>query len=98
MIRDILIFADEALEISSATQNVNEYCLLNDGIINTIARYEIPVGDDSEKYSNLHLAQQLLIRLRKRDLYRYVDQVLIPTDLLSTLTKKDFSEGFLILT
>jgi hypothetical protein len=94
MIRDILILADEALEISSATQNVEEYCLLNDGIINTIERYKIPVGDDSKKYFDLNLAQGLLRRLRKRDLYRCVDQVLIPTDLLMTVTKNDFSEGF----
>jgi predicted DNA-binding protein YlxM (UPF0122 family) len=92
MIRDILLAADDVLQISSAVNYMNRYVHLNDSILNEIARSTDP---------RLETARDILERVHRRDLYRFADQVsmlmqvIIPSDLMQTLKESDFSAGSL---
>ncbi|KAI8903980.1 hypothetical protein EDD86DRAFT_213604 [Gorgonomyces haynaldii] len=82
MICDILLLAEPVLKISDMVQDVEAYLNLNDSILSEIARSKDP---------NLKPAQDLLLRLRKRQLYRFADQVIIPSDLIQSVTKQDIN-------
>ena len=61
MITDALIKADKVLKISETVNDMHKYTLLDDTILNEIERTTDP---------QLAEARGILMRLRKRDLYR----------------------------
>lgn len=67
---DVLIESDEVLKISDLFEDPEKYTLLSDSIIREIERSSDP---------RLSKAQSIIRRIRKRDLYTFVDQMIIPT-------------------
>jgi HD superfamily phosphohydrolase len=72
MICDILYYANTELKISNAINSPDEFMKLTDNIIYTI------------KYSNninLKKSQDIINRLENRDLYKYIDEYIVPNEL-----------------
>jgi HD superfamily phosphohydrolase len=67
MITDALLAADPVLKISDAIDDMHRYMLLDDSILNEIAR---------STDSSLAKSRDILYRLNKRDLYRYYSPAL----------------------
>ncbi|KAJ3396559.1 SAM domain and HD [Lobulomyces angularis] len=68
MIVDILLEADEYLQISSSIDDPSQYSVLTDGIIQEIQRSKAP---------ELLKSRKLIEKLNKRELYKYVDKTLV---------------------
>lgn len=78
MITDALLAADEHFGISKAVDNGEDYLNLTDDILRVIER---------SKEEELAPARQIMRRIRTRDLYKFVDEYLIPKDLIEFLGK-----------
>ncbi|KAM3582569.1 hypothetical protein VKS41_005213 [Umbelopsis sp. WA50703] len=78
MITDALLAADEHFGISKAVDNGEEYLNLTDDILRSIERSKEP---------ELAPARHIMKRIRTRDLYKFVDEFLIPKDLIEFLGK-----------
>ncbi|GAB5586934.1 hypothetical protein Unana1_01834 [Umbelopsis nana] len=78
MITDALLAADEHFGISRAVDNGEDYLNLTDDILRVIER---------SKEEELAPARQIMRRIRTRDLYKFVDEYLIPKDLIEFLGK-----------
>lgn len=65
---DALIAADDYLNISSAIHDPEMYLNLTDSIIKEIERSKVP---------ELEKSRSIIQRLRKRDLYKFVDQLVV---------------------
>jgi len=79
MILDILTLADPFLHLSSCLDNPSDFYSLTDSVLRTIECSKLPELQD---------AQKLIRDLRKRKLYKFVDEVLVPPELWS-----DFYDG-----
>ncbi|KAL5039111.1 hypothetical protein BDEG_27148 [Batrachochytrium dendrobatidis JEL423] len=82
MIQDALVAADPYLNITSAINDMERYVHLNDSILGQIERSTCP---------ELEASRETLLRMRKRDLYRLADQVIVPQALQQRLTKLHIS-------
>ncbi|KAJ3015556.1 SAM domain and HD [Thoreauomyces humboldtii] len=71
MITEALLAADKHLGISSSVGDMPRYVYITDAIVKEIER---------SKSSELAESRAILERIRKRDLYRFVDQILVPTE------------------
>ncbi|TPX61810.1 hypothetical protein SpCBS45565_g07164 [Spizellomyces sp. 'palustris'] len=69
MLTEALLAADKYLGISSSVDDMKRYVYITDSIIMEIERSSSP---------ELEKARSIIKRIRKRDLYRFVDQVLVP--------------------
>lgn len=69
---------DGYLNISKAIDNPEDYLYLSDGILGTIERSKAPELEESRR---------ILRNLRTRNLYKFVDEFLIPPDLEPHLNK-----------
>ncbi|TPX55777.1 hypothetical protein PhCBS80983_g05035 [Powellomyces hirtus] len=71
MVTEALLAADKALGISSSVDDMTRYVYITDAIIKEI-----------ERSSSAELAESraILTRIRKRDLYRFVDQIPVPQE------------------
>lgn len=69
---------DAHLGISSAVDNPEEYLNLTDDILRVIERSKAP---------ELAKSRAIMKRLRTRDLYKFVDEFLIPVDLTAHVNK-----------
>ncbi|KAI7876669.1 HD phosphohydrolase domain-containing protein [Lichtheimia hyalospora FSU 10163] len=78
MITDALVHADSYLNISSAVDRPEDYLYLTDDILRTIERSKAP---------ELETSRNIMKRLRTRDLYKFVDEFLIPPEIQGHLTK-----------
>ncbi|KAI8393865.1 HD phosphohydrolase domain-containing protein [Radiomyces spectabilis] len=78
MITDALLSADPYLDISQAVQNPEDYMNLTDSILGIIER---------SKTTELAEARAIIKRLRTRNLYKFVDEFLVPPELVSHLNK-----------
>ncbi|CAO3620813.1 unnamed protein product [Cunninghamella blakesleeana] len=78
MITDALLAADSYLGISSAVDQPEDYLNLTDDILRTIERSKSP---------ELLEARMIMKRLRTRQLYKFVDEYLIPPELVNKVTK-----------
>lgn len=87
MVRDILLYADPYMKISAAVDDMETYMHLDDSILNEIAR---------STNHELYKSRLLLRRLRKRDLYRCADQVIVPADLISLLDKASITPELIV--
>eukprot|EP00899_Mesostigma_viride_P007969 jgi/Mesvir1/17173/Mv07595-RA.1 len=72
MVRDALIAADPVLKLSAAIDDPGKFTALNDSVIN---RIEFP---DEDKAEGLAAAREIVRRLRRRDLYQFVNQYIVP--------------------
>ncbi|RIA99444.1 hypothetical protein C1645_747297 [Glomus cerebriforme] len=79
MIRDALIEADPILKISESINDPNEYLKMDDTILN-----KIEFSNDEE----LKKSQDIIKRIRTRNLYKFVDEFLVPEDLKDKLTEQ----------
>ncbi|KAI9499236.1 HD phosphohydrolase domain-containing protein [Zychaea mexicana] len=78
MITDAMIHADSQLGISSAVDKPEEYLNLTDDILRVIER---------SKTKELEKSRSIMRRLRTRDLYKFVDEFLLPTELAAHMNK-----------
>lgn len=78
MITDALVHADQHLGISSAVENPEDYLYLTDDILRVIERSKAP---------ELAKSREIMKRLRTRDLYKFVDEYLVPTELAAHINK-----------
>ncbi|KAK3811980.1 MAG: HD phosphohydrolase domain-containing protein [Benniella sp.] len=78
MLTDALLSADRVMGISAAITRPEEYLHLTDDIVRQIERSREPGLEESKT---------ILKRIRVRDLYKFVDELLIPREKLGQLTK-----------
>ncbi|KAF9976363.1 SAM domain and HD [Actinomortierella ambigua] len=78
MITDAMLEADSNLNISSAIDSPEDYLYLTDDILRQIERSKDP---------GLDKARGIIKRIRTRNLYKFVDELLIPRDKVNILTK-----------
>ncbi|KAG2226577.1 hypothetical protein INT45_005063 [Circinella minor] len=83
MITDTMIEADSTLGITSAVDTPADYLNLTDDILRVIER---------SKTIELKKARTLMRRLRTRDLYKFVDELLLPTQLAGHINKNTITE------
>lgn len=69
MIADAFLEADPILKISDAITDPEDFLSLNDNLLNTIQFSKSP---------GLASAKDIVMRLRRRDLYKFVDEILLP--------------------
>ncbi|KAI7871831.1 HD phosphohydrolase domain-containing protein [Spinellus fusiger] len=72
MLSDALLSADTHMNISSTVDNPEEYLYLTDDILRSIERSKEPALEESRR---------IIKRLRTRNLYKFVDEFLLPTEL-----------------
>ncbi|KAJ3191349.1 SAM domain and HD [Irineochytrium annulatum] len=80
MIVDALLAADKFFGISAAVDDPAKYTYLTDGIINRIKATDVDnlQKSDAEAAHAIRTSQAILKRISKRNLYCFVDQVVIP--------------------
>lgn len=79
MLTDALLAADRIMGISSSIQIPEDYLHITDDIVRQIERSREPGLEESKA---------ILRRIRVRDLYKFVDELLIPREKLGQLTKQ----------
>lgn len=78
MITDALVQANSFLKISEMIHKPEEYVHLSDSIL-----YRIETSTNPE----LEKSRQILKRLKRRDLYKFVDEILLPNDRFDEIGK-----------
>eukprot|EP01027_Heterolobosea_sp_BB2_P018252 GEZU01025740.1.p1 GENE.GEZU01025740.1~~GEZU01025740.1.p1 ORF type:complete len:454 (+),score=124.60 GEZU01025740.1:114-1475(+) len=78
MITDALLLADPYMKISDSILDAEEYCTMTDSVLKVIER---------SKGEELKASRDLIRRLRKRDLYKYVDEILLPPSSTASVPK-----------
>ncbi|KAG2521862.1 hypothetical protein BBO99_00004170 [Phytophthora kernoviae] len=76
MICDAMLLADKELGICAATQMPEEFQFLTDHIVHSI---------EASKSDTLSDARALLKRMRRRELYEFIDEYLLPPELMSRI-------------
>lgn len=87
MLTDALLAADSVMGISQAIFNGDQYLHLTDDIIRQIERSREPGLEDSKA---------ILKRIRTRNLYKFVDELLIPREKLGILTKENINSAEIV--
>ncbi|KAF9956608.1 SAM domain and HD [Modicella reniformis] len=87
MLTDALLAADQVLGISSAIFNGEDYLHLTDDIVGQIERSREPGLDESKA---------IVKRIRTRNLYKFVDELLIPREKLGQLTKQNINSAEIV--
>jgi len=80
MISDILFHADNTLNISKSIESPEYFMNMTDNILYTI---------QTSKDVNLKKSQEIIKRLNKRQLYKYIDEFIIPVSLIDKIKKID---------
>ena len=88
MITDILLLADKRLRISKAIEDVNAYLKLTDCILK-----QIEVSEDADE--DMIQARALVLRLRRRNIYSLVDELIIPSETGNTFPQTVTAEHIL---
>lgn len=78
MICDVLCEADRVLGISESVRDPMRFLHLTDTVLRTV---------EASNEAALRKAQDIMQRLRKRDLYKFVDEAIIPVELLPHFPK-----------
>nr|WCZ58536.1 dNTP triphosphohydrolase SAMHD1 [Andalucia godoyi] len=78
MLCDVLIAADPFLKISDAVLDPEQFMGLTDCLIKQI---------ETSHSQDLRPAQEIIRRMRKRDLYKFVDEVLVPPEIQANFPK-----------
>ncbi|KAJ2720358.1 hypothetical protein GGI07_004654 [Coemansia sp. Benny D115] len=87
MVVDALVIADPVLKISDAIFNPDLYLDLTDEVVRDIVRSHEP---------ELQPARDIIRRLQTRDLYRFVDEYVLPAELDSLVTSKSINEATIV--
>ncbi|KAF9401473.1 SAM domain and HD [Mortierella sp. AD011] len=87
MLTDALLAADSVMGISSAIFNAEEYLYLTDDIVRRI---------ESSHKPGLEESKAILKRIRTRNLYKFVDELLIPREKLGRLTKQNVNAAEIV--
>jgi HD superfamily phosphohydrolase len=87
MLVDAMVAADQYLGISDATNDPKEYLHLTDTIVKVIERSKAP---------ELAESQSIIKRLRYRDIYRFVDQIIFPPDARKHITKEMLTPKYIV--
>ncbi|KAF9585804.1 SAM domain and HD [Lunasporangiospora selenospora] len=82
MFTDVLLSANSVMKITDAVFDPQEYLYLTDDIIRQIERSRDPGLEESKA---------ILKRIRTRNLYKFVDELLIPREKLGILTKANIN-------
>jgi HD superfamily phosphohydrolase len=79
MVADAMTYADSAWDnsISSATQRPEDFCRIDDTVLKQIELSREP---------ELQPARDIVSRIRRRDLYRFVNEFTVPTEYLNDFT------------
>ena len=78
MMSDILFHANNTLKISNSIESPEEFMNITDNILYTI---------QTSKDINLKKSQDIIKRLNKRQLYKYIDEFIIPFELIDKIKK-----------
>ena len=78
MVCDAMIAADQELKISESTQRAEDFMYMTDHIIKVI---------ECSKSASLQAARDVVERIRRRQLYTFVDEYLFPADLAAAVPK-----------
>nr|XP_027187620.1 deoxynucleoside triphosphate triphosphohydrolase SAMHD1 homolog [Cicer arietinum] len=78
MVVDALVQANDYLQISSSIQDPGEYWKLDDSIIKTI---------EISHASELKEARELILRIRRRNLYQFCNEYAVPRDIMDNFKK-----------
>ncbi|GLC36111.1 hypothetical protein PLESTB_001379500 [Pleodorina starrii] len=98
MVVDALLEADQALRFSDNIHSAEDFCGLNDSLLNTIENFNVhrrlgpQLDHDAERC--LARAQAIIRRLRCRDMYRYGNQFVVPYEYLEDRRWEDMSRHF----
>ncbi|KAI9002319.1 hypothetical protein BC832DRAFT_593626 [Gaertneriomyces semiglobifer] len=76
MLSEALLAADAPLGLSASVDDMRQYMFLTDSILKEIERSSDP---------QLEKSRAIIKRIRKRDLYRFVDQILVPLHLATEI-------------
>ncbi|KAG0255514.1 SAM domain and HD [Mortierella polycephala] len=87
MLTDALLAADSIMGISSAIFRGEDYLNLTDDIVRQIERSREP---------GLEVSKAIIKRIRTRNLYKFVDELLIPSDKLGYLTKHNINPAEIV--
>ncbi|KAE9006428.1 Deoxynucleoside triphosphate triphosphohydrolase [Phytophthora rubi] len=78
MICDAMLHADKELGICASTQTPEDFQFLTDHIVHSI---------EASKTDTLADARALLKRMRRRELYEFIDEYLLPPELMSRIPR-----------
>ena len=78
MISHIMLYANKEFNISKSVENPKDFLYITDNIIDKIEESNNP---------NLKKSKELIKRLYKRDLYEFIDEYIIPTELVYKIPK-----------
>ncbi|KAI9910462.1 hypothetical protein PsorP6_010240 [Peronosclerospora sorghi] len=78
MICDAMLEADQELGIYRATQTPEDFQFLTDHIVHSI---------EASKSETLAKARALLKRMRRRELYEFIDEYLVPSELMARIPR-----------
>ncbi|CAK0787043.1 hypothetical protein CVIRNUC_010259 [Coccomyxa viridis] len=86
MIMDAFVEADPFFKLADATEDAQAFALLDDSILKTIEHYgaarpgfgSFAMDADDDGSTSVRSAQAIIKRLRKRDLYKFVEEFLVP--------------------
>ncbi|KAG0206329.1 SAM domain and HD [Mortierella sp. GBA30] len=87
MLTDALLAADSIMGISSSVFRGEDYLHLTDDIVRQIERSPLP---------GLEHSKTILKRIRTRNLYKFVDELLIPREKLGRLTKQHINSAEIV--
>ncbi|KAI9504646.1 hypothetical protein GGI25_000696 [Coemansia spiralis] len=87
MIVDALLAADPVLQISQAISDPNRYQQLTDDVVRDIERSKEP---------ELKEARNLIARIHKRDIYKFVDEFILPPELASVADRSVINEAEIV--
>ncbi|CAG8742438.1 10603_t:CDS:10, partial [Dentiscutata erythropus] len=85
MVIDALMKADSYYDIKNAIKEPTEYIKLNDSILSTI---------EHSKCEELEESRNIVKRIRRRDLYRFVAECLVPKELKDRISKEALEKFF----
>ncbi|KAJ2785643.1 hypothetical protein GGI15_001844 [Coemansia interrupta] len=87
MLVDAMTIANPVLRISDAIHDPRQYQNLTDEVIRDIERSREP---------ELQEARNIIKRINTRDIYRFVDEFIIPPDLVSVVTSSTITEAAIV--
>lgn len=82
MLTDAFLHADSTLKISESTSNPEDFLHMTDSLVAIIERSKEP---------ELKQSRHIIHRLRRRKLYRYVDEHLMPTNRSISISPQDIT-------
>ncbi|KAJ1965729.1 hypothetical protein GGI12_000557 [Dipsacomyces acuminosporus] len=86
MLVDAMLVADPVMEISQAIADPRKYQFLTDEIVRDIERSKEP---------ELEEARKIISRIHTRDIYKFVDEFILPTEMASIATSRHINASMI---